>query len=186
MNIRCLFYHWWSKVAGYHESTVNSVMTSFYLDRYVTADESNWIPFIWRPPPNTLVRQKATDPWIEDNMDLDPGHRWDDVVIVGALTEEYQVLVQKLNSKESQTLMISKVDPPLLLVMMSNLGQAPCDPRFLRALQSVKPWILRWSWLFWLIFADQRNDLPSRWETISERGAELGLMPMAVSSWTNN
>ena len=75
-------------------------MTSFYFDRYATADESTWDPHNIR-----AVSKYATpaDLWLEDNADLDPDHKPGGVVILGTSDEERLALLKKLNYKETQT-----------------------------------------------------------------------------------
>jgi hypothetical protein len=100
-NLACFFFHWWTKEAGYHESTVKRLMTSFYFDRHVTADESTWDPTTKRA---TSRYSSAADTWLEDNAHLDPKDDKAPSFDFGATDEERNSLLSKLNYKDNQNL----------------------------------------------------------------------------------
>lgn len=100
-NLACFFFHWWTKEARYHDSTVKRLMTSFYFDRHVTADESTWDPATKRA---TSRYASAADTWLEDNAHLDPKEGQGMNFAFGATDEDRQALLSKLNYKENQTI----------------------------------------------------------------------------------
>lgn len=110
-NLACFFFHWWSEGAGCNESTIKRLMISFYLDRYVTVDESMWDPVNMQAISRYIA---AAD--MEDSADLDPGHKSGDVVIMSTSNEEHQALVQKLNYKETQTFDFDNVQSDVLAI----------------------------------------------------------------------
>jgi hypothetical protein len=100
-NLACFFYHWWTHEAGYHESTVKQLMTSFYFDRHVTANESSWDPATKRA---TSRYASAADTWLEDNMHLDPLRNKPTQFSFGTSDAERSSLLSKLNYKENQAM----------------------------------------------------------------------------------
>jgi hypothetical protein len=100
-NLACFFYHWWNHEAGYHESTIKRLMTSFYFDRHVTADESTWDPTTKRA---TSRYASAADTWLEDNMHLNPSRNIPTTFSFGTTDAERSSLLSKLNYKENQAM----------------------------------------------------------------------------------
>jgi hypothetical protein len=100
-NLACFFYHWWTHEAGYHESTVKRLMTSFYFDRHVTADESSWDPATKRA---TSRYASAADTWLEDHRHLDPISNQTKKFTFKTTDAERSSLLSKLNYKENQAM----------------------------------------------------------------------------------
>jgi hypothetical protein len=98
-NLAGFFYHWWTHEARYHESTVKRLMTSFYFDRHVTADESVWDPETKRA---TSRYTSAADTWLEDHAHLDPHMTTGTNITFGSTDAERQALLTKLNYRENQ------------------------------------------------------------------------------------
>jgi hypothetical protein len=100
-NLACFFFHWWTQEDGYHESTVKRLMTSFYFDRHVTADDSTWDPILKRA---TSRYASAADTWLEDHAHLDPREQKGDTYAFEATDEARHNLLSKLNYKENQAI----------------------------------------------------------------------------------